>query len=764
MLPLHAQGSFPQKNHAQPRKQGPLESFSHKLRRRFSRESKSSGDHREPGTFVFPFPTRPSRSMVPKPSVNLAGFEVGSSLMSERGYDSDAQFISTPNRADYLGRSPTNRALHRIELSDLIEQSHERSETERWLASGSPNFPESHESAFGMRFIPTPNGTLRGASSHFHTPQETRGSQIPGQASAENGDPQDQDKRTHNIRSAPSLSSPNEDELSPTINVPSAINEATLISDWKNFLRASRQRYGLASSGSLPPPSPELVVPKTRQTSHSGRSFTDPRSIHLSEMGISKQLASQSMSSGSFSFSPSIAKLVQGNQHRALTTPSQENMQMRQKSSTSTASQPGARVQVAHSRDPSSFYSRQSSALAGVPSSGSQSLRQSEDRGANNKADVKGRPTTNHAIDDSIPPPDHRVLSRFREHCDSGSLPLRGKSRVNGINALASPRKVSIGWMSGGRRVGYGYSLVEDSEAEIEQHRDGSRSHRSQTPELKAEVVVMATDTTNDRQSRGQSVHPPEAAAPSTSTSSHSTHPEPVSASAHTSKATTLPRVVDSPAQPASEYGSPLFLRPALENHFHQDLKSTDTLADCEALGSLHSSPMVQNGHGEAVQTQQHNSNGDTSFARRWVRLSRSINILQTSQDGKHDVQKTWTIGAPHPAKEAHRATLIDSFDDALYHDANSGSMDKDPTPKLQANASRVTRWALKFSRGRDSRQVSIVHRQDPSQTSSSAYEDCESSSIKRATSFKRIPAEGGFTMPGSFEGSRWASRISRMF
>lgn len=679
--------------------------------------------------------------------------------MSERGYDSDAQFMSTPNRTDPSGRSPTNRPLRRLELSDLIEQSHERSEAERWLANGNHSSADSRESAFGMRFIPTPNGTLRGVSSTFHTPQDTKGSQIHGRGSAGLETTRDLGKKMNYVRSAPSLSSTNEDEALPTINIPSGIDEETLMTDWKNFLRASRHRYGMASSGSLPPPSPDLVVARTRQPSHSGRSFTDPRSIHLSEMNISKQLGSQSVSSGSLPCSPSIAELVRKNQCGTLTASSQENIQLRQMSSTSTASRLETRGQASHPRDPSSLYSRHSSAPP-VDSPGSQSIKQSEDKATGGKAFVNERIPSEHTIGDDIPPPDQRVLSRFREHCDSGSLPLRAKSRMNGINTLSPPRKVSAGWMSGGRRVGYGYSLVEEAEGEHLQPHQDNGSHRSQAPNGKAEVVVVDGDNRNDPpQSQGQILHPPETTV--SSIQSHDTHSTP-----HISRPATLERVMKN-ANPASEYPAPAFLQGVLGSHSSQDQGPTGNLTNekiADTLRPRNPSPIIRNGHCEVAQNQQSSSNSDTNFARQWARLSRSVNVHPGSSKTKIVSQKTWTIGAPHPAKEPQIATLINSPDDAEYHDANGSSMNEDPTLKPQENVSRAARWGLKFSRNRESRRISNLHRQDPSQTSSSAYEECDSSSLKRVTSLKSNPNEDGIEMPGSFEGSRWASRISRMF
>ncbi|KAJ5556423.1 hypothetical protein N7494_000338 [Penicillium frequentans] len=170
-FPRHGQGPAISFIHDLQKKQP--ESFSHRLRRRFSREYKWASDAREYRKFMFPFPRKSSRSAPsrPKPVHELMSPEYGNSLMSERGYDSDAHYITTP-RHD-LARSPAGRGFRRMELSDLIEQSQERSEAERWALFNNPTATDSQESAFGMHFIPTPPGTLRGPPTAFHTARET---------------------------------------------------------------------------------------------------------------------------------------------------------------------------------------------------------------------------------------------------------------------------------------------------------------------------------------------------------------------------------------------------------------------------------------------------------------------------------------------------------------------------------------------------------------------------------------------------------------
>lgn len=732
--------------------QKPPERFSHMLRRRFSRESKSSGEHREPSKFTFPFTLKPSRSMVPKSVAELAALDQGSSLMSERGYDSDAQFISTPTRAGHLGRSPVGRAMRRMELSDLIEQSQERSEAEKWAATRDPNAPESHESAFGMRFIPTPNSSLRGVPSGFHTPPETEDSRNRALASLEGRYVSaDSGVKVPYVRSAQSFSSANQDEPSSAKDAPGSVNEATLMADWKKFLHASRQRYGMASSGSLPATSPDLVVAKTRQPSQSSRVSTDPQSVHLNDLDISNQLASRSVSSSSMSLTPSLTQLCSKNRHDRM-DPSQENSQMRQASGASVGLQ-GRRT---HSRD-QSFCSRQSSAPPALISSSSQSLKQLEGKPMNCSASGE------HTMVENVPAPEIGVLGRLRAHYDSGSSPLRAKGRVNGISTPNSTRKVSIGWMSEGRRVGYGYSLVEDDEGQGQPQKEGIHPRPSQTTGLKSEEVgILKEDVAKDpASSSGHIVHP--TGSPGSSCRGHDTSP-PGTSPLHVTGEAILPAARDS-TKPASEYPAPSFLRAILGNRSNRDQDSKSTGVQeksTEALRVPEMSLATENELSQGPQSSHHNA--DTTPARRWARLSRSMNVQPGSHKNRNEGQKTWIIGAPNPARKADITITVESPEEVEYHDAESGPKDLGQIPDLRPSPSRAAKWAFKLPRSRESRRVSTAHRDEPSQASSSTYEDCDSSSLKRGNSLESNKADDMFKMPGAFEGSRWATRISRMF
>ncbi|KAJ6171982.1 hypothetical protein N7470_001049 [Penicillium chermesinum] len=346
------------------------ESFSRRLRRRFSKESKSSrssSDPRELGKGGFPFSLRPSRSARTNPVIDVATLEeYGSSLMSDRVYDSDAQCITTPRRPDLLRKPPplAGHGLRRMELSDLIERSQERTSAERWAMSENSAAPASQESAFGMRFIPTPPTSLRGMPISFHTPQGTNEYQgQPSQASERRRHQLALDVKPKLMRSLPSLSSTATEHGRSTSNNSQGIdllNSSDIQSVVPSMKQAltSRHGNGVASSGSLSVPSPGFMVPKARNLSSGTRSFTDPDLNGFNELSISKREASPAQSSALISDHPSLAEVIHEVQQGFLMAPSQEHVQIPRGPGNSMTSIPANPALMAGSHNASSCYSR----------------------------------------------------------------------------------------------------------------------------------------------------------------------------------------------------------------------------------------------------------------------------------------------------------------------------------------------------------------------------------------------------------------------
>ncbi|KAJ6031260.1 hypothetical protein N7540_001992 [Penicillium herquei] len=682
--------------------------------------------------------------------------------MSERGYDSDAQYITTPRRGDHLGRSPGSRPVRRMELSDLIEQSQERSEAERWALENDRGASQSQESAFGMHFIPTPPSTLRGPPTTFHTALDTDESKVQPVGSLTDDQPQAGPVVNENyVRSLPSLSSTHYEPdsnvshsaNSPVINISETNSGRDLMSDWNQFLKMSRDRYGLGSSGSLPGPSSNLVVPKTRQESHSARSFTDPSSVHLGELGISNKLASHSQSSQIMSCGPSLTELVRPNRAGLFANSSQENIQLRQKTSASALSVNEQVHKPTGLRDVSSCYS-QVSPSSGNVSLGEQSIRNLTQKSPNKSPGIQGTRSSESVA--NIPAPRNTLLSRFREHCDPDS-PISPQSQSLAIGHV-SPRKISIGWMSGGRRVGYGYSPVPGKGAESPKKYEQVTPQLSQIPGLKAEF-----SKTNEARSLSQChVRLEEVRRAS---ARHYTPPSPDTPPHPKNEASTVPRSAK-PTTSNRGYTISPHLR-AILNRSSQERVSTTGLTDesTRDLCAPQLTAAVQTEYCQIPQSSHYTSQGQgcDSFAHQWVRLSRSTNAQsrnpkathnavynqeQTSQDGAFSVDLPEAIEPSYPQLDSHN-----EYEDQAH--------------VLQSNPSRAARWARRFSRYRESKKPSNNRQQEPSLASSGPYQDCDSTnaSLKRATSTKSNTTDDAdcLEMPGSFEGSRWASRISRM-
>ncbi|KAJ5907753.1 hypothetical protein N7495_000435 [Penicillium taxi] len=694
-----------------------------------ARLSKLSTDRRGIKRLGFPFTRKAGKLVAPRPVNGITVVrDNGSSLMSARGYDSDAQFISTPKRAAYE-RSPASRTFPRGELSDLIEQSQERTEVERseaarsearnkaehWSIGKSLNFSSTQQSESGTGYMPTPPSTARGVPPAFYAPEYIAG-------------PWSQ--------SVPSLSSINQEVgppapgSSPIIGAHDHSNQQTLMGEWKHYMKKSCDQYGgMASTGSLSSPSAstttEIANPKSRLPAHSATSFTEPQSLNLSALGVNRR-ASQIVSSDPILCNQPASGLVR--EHRyglVFPKPSQENFQLRSSPAASMVPRLSPRGPIIDPRDVSSCYSR------GNASSGNQSLNKSPDKSSERIS-----------LYDNVPVPESRVLSKFREHCDSSIASLSSsivpQTKLNHNNDSGSSRKLSSGWMSGGRRVGYGYSPVFDDESDSLSQDEGGRLRHSYSPN--PEVITL----------RGPILTPTPTAGPSNqSVSSTSALPKP----------NTLYRI-------GNGYIAPPHLRAVLEGHSIQDRASPAAVVDPKRARDRYTpelAPMLQAEHCQARQSSNYADGGSDAFSRHWNRRSQSPNMQSRTRMDKNDAHQNVFYDSFPPAKNPI-ATL--STQDGL-EELESDHVDvnlpesQDQARRLSRSNSRVAKWARRFSKHKECRRLSTVHQKETSQTSSDQFEDCEPS-----TPTPSVPANDGeyFEMPGSFEGSRWASRISRYF
>lgn len=744
-------------------------SISHIIRRRFSRESKPSSAHHEPSKFMFPFPRKSSRSASKAGTQITALGAYGSSLMSESRYDSDAQFISTPRRD--LIDSPAHRARRRMELSDLIERSQEQRKSERWAIGHGDDIPEPPESVYGLRFIPTPPSTVRSQRSLY--PKVRHAGSFEGH----------QNHTVNPVRSLPdmhlasqrgngSVAGP-----SPAINYGRSGNDQNRSTDSQS-MDMSNQKHGATSSNPLSNHPPDLVVAKRRQRTDSGVFFMDGQPVHLEDMGISHRLASQSTSSAPLSCNPSIAELIHSNKYGVFMNASHENMPIAQRSTTSITSGYNLQVPIHHHQAGSSYYSEHPSSL---------SANESPLRSPSLTLDSEQHIVTVHGSKYNVATEEanlqygptlatHAIGSKFREHCDSlVSLEPHGHVESKEAPGVEAPRKVSVGWMSGGRRVGYGYSPVPNEEAAPYQQHWQGHSNLQQAPDQKAEAAMSdptlpGVHIRHNQVQKSDLVHAAGLSTPeplSKPVNHHANNPEVDSAS--------LPRGGNS-NQTNNEFPEPPYLRAILEGRHSREQDCGPVVSEKRSTRSLHAAkmpPMTQSEHCHVPQSTKYTSQQSDTAHHHISRLSQSLN----SNPQKPKNKRGRRTGMPdsirqekgqHVPSSEHTAVDIDPDYLGIEHDFNA----EDAARLLRPSNPRGANWVRRLSKHQVSKGQSNAHGQEASQLSPGLYQNFGFGSLERADSTKSIGTNAEelasmyrecLEMPGSFEGSRWASRTSRM-
>ncbi|KAJ5368343.1 uncharacterized protein N7496_008103 [Penicillium cataractarum] len=759
-------GPYPAPNHSpSPHSKYHPESISRIIRRRFSRESRASSAHHEPSKFMFPFPRKSSRSAL-KPATALATLGgYGSSLMSESRYDSDAQFISTPRRE--LIDSPAHRARRRMELSGLIERSQEQQDSERWAIGMGDDIPEPPESVYGMRFIQTPPSTLRshrGPYQKVNHAVSLEGDQKHGMISA---------KSMFDLNSTSQRGNGSGTGPSHALDYIRGGNGQKHLTTSQS-MGMSSHKHGMASSNPLSNQPPDLVVAKRRQRTDSGVFLMDNESVHLEDMRISYRLASQSASSAPMSCNPSIAELICNNRYGPFMNASQENMPIALRSTTSITSGNSPQVPAYHHQQASSYYSRQPSCLSANASPSSHSLAPDAEQQAGM---VPGSRYNVSAEDlnpqNGSPLASGAIGSKFREHCDNEAPPdSHGHIASKEVHGTSAPRKVSVGWMSGGRRVGYGYNPVPDDEAaRYQQHEDGN-PRLQQAREQKAGAAMSIPNLQGgyvcQDQMRRTDLMP--ATAPNTpesqckSATYHANRSEPAPA--------TIPKLRSSD-KVSNEFPEPSYLRAILAGRYSREHDGGSVISGKRSTRSLHAveiPSMAQSEHCHVPQTSGQHS--DTAVHRS-PRLSQSLNSNPQSSKNKRGrraaIQNSIRQGKErHVSMSDHNAVDIDPDYLGIEHDFNA----EDVARFLRPSNARGANWVRRLSKYRVSKRYSNPHQQEVSQISQGLYQGYSSNSLERENSTKSIGTnveelasmyQECLDMPGSFEGSRWASRTSRM-
>ncbi|KAI9042514.1 uncharacterized protein KD926_005368 [Aspergillus affinis] len=572
----HPEGISSSREHAHypDRQSDSSEGFSDRLRRRFSRETHGShmrsrkGD-KKTGHSIFPFTTMTFNN---NPN-QIASADIGSSLISERGYDSDAQYITTPKQTGQFKEELHPRPGVWRNMSPLDQPYHGADQEAEYGRSpvpmdesgrmGNYNYGghremERSQTSWHSRNHPRwgPPQSHSGPRNVYEHPRGRVGSPCPSIASSVSLDTTaDGKSATHGFyypRQRQGLKNtsmpgnyPRDDRQRDDRQIlPIKIGGQSL--NLPNCTPGLSQPYTTSAESVAYPPS-QISVMKRRQR-HQREQESDGPSIHLVDMNIPRALASHSMSPHILSQNQSLDENGWSNRSevQGTTQPGHEYSKME---APKTPIHNGGKT----SKEPSSSYSRKTSISSEFPGyrwepKAFNNSSASPDKGSTGtgfevapNCRQAPRPREMHTGQSSeLSPRDHRSAdtvdtqkSKFIGQPSpdrSVSSPVPCASR--GTNeSLASPRKVSVGWMSGGRRLGYGYTMVPaDESAEQPSHgnpttpvrTDGMQgseranvSHSKQGSEKMGKISLRIGDSTYDISNIIQRLNPRHRAATS---------------------------------------------------------------------------------------------------------------------------------------------------------------------------------------------------------------------------------------------------------
>lgn len=432
---------------------------------------------------------------------------VGSSLMSEKGYDSDAQCISTPKqqvpvighpntasntqpymsslRNAYQGKlnDRKDQQLSSEKIANLADEQHlghgEISTSQLSLACPVPTSPQPHDSVLDLSCVthrvssPLPNATNFSVHNRAVEPSRPFSMSEKSGSTAGNG---------RGITPPWSLNG-GKNRFYATV-----ARQGLHVANQPNVAQVS---YG-RSSESLDGISSEIMFTKTRQQ-HSRESSSELRSVHLGDMNIPQVLApSTSTSSRILSENPSVDEDGQANVYSTRSFSDQYHDCVGQgRAHTPSWGNNGLGSKPGHRRDASSFYSPKSSiASAEMPTDfhfPGLDARVNSPLGSAQEVSTNDAPAA--SVADTLKHDPNKTADRIAmdsPNTDSNEPDLQTDALKSkfveqfGINKPVSfsrslsngsidqqdlpPRKVSVGWMSGGRRLGYGYTLVSENE------------------------------------------------------------------------------------------------------------------------------------------------------------------------------------------------------------------------------------------------------------------------------------------------------------
>ena len=345
------------------------------------------------------------------------------------------------------------------------------------------------------------------------------------------------------------------------------------------------------------------------------------------------------------------------------------------------------------------------------------------------------------AVQNELEPVAEVLKSKFVEQLDAANWESPQVHGIfNGSNGAGPHRRVSPGWMTGGRRMGYGYNLVDNTEVHPPAvggngsplpngnwHRDtsGPRSvnrqssmNKSPTKAIGEPVLTPTMWAKMKSHSVRDNRHPPLA----------------VNLAGVGMAAGEAHRASSSGAQ---HIGSPISIK---------------------SPASAKSPTSAKSFYIEDV---------DEMFLSRWAKVSRSTR-KQPQPEMHHDSTHRRSVCTPDtsPLSERRFSTDQTNHQPSVYFDPSNGrSADKQ---NGEPSRSRSGRWIPKFSGNRESKKRSNLPPKEPSEESPVPYQGRASSDLGRANSTRSDMAEELASayqecigIPGAFYGSRWASRTS---
>jgi hypothetical protein len=676
--------------------------------------------------------------------------------MSTRGYDSDAQCIGSPQFVDHLKASPRTPRARRTGLHDLIERSRERNNSELQAEAEGCDQSNTREIPCGIYSIPAPPESLRlrvASRTNVNSATDGTGSQVSLRNERVDGHSTvTRSPSVHASREA--LVPPHQYRSQEGFIGSSRENLQNLMVDWAHYMETDPNDYRTGSSTSLARQPQDIMISKRRLSTSFPKTHSEARVPHFGDLDLSShRLVATNMASGPASTNPSMIELPPANRY-GLQMVSQENLQSSEKSGALTLVGIEPQKQdTYHQRDVSSFYSRESDNLSGGMSPAVQSLRLHSANAMDGLPSIQTQMVgETDIVQNGLEPGPEVFKSKFTEQLDQSP---KSHGMSSGTNGVGSQRKVSPGWMTGGRRMGYGYSLVDNAE-EYPPTGEGSSIpyqnggwHRDVTEPAPGKLarpgLSTATKHQIDQAPAGKPLTPEQEPR-----KVHSRRPSGFNTKGEAILTPTMWAKLKSQSMRANAH-APL---------------AVDLAGEEVSTGKAHRAVHVEHNGSPTSANVDYVADTDETFLGRWARPSRSAS--KRAQPAKNHIPThDRNDYNPNTSPVVERRFSIDQTNrrpSAYFDPSNNRSADK---LNKEPSRSRSGRWILRFSR-RESKRRSNVPPKEQSRESVVYHHGNGACSLERADSTRSDWAEELASayqecihMPGAFHGSGWASRTS---